>query len=326
MTFGKVMGGGFPAAAFGGRADVMARARAGGPVYQAGTLSGNPVADDRRPGHAAAGHRRGLRPPRTPRRRDQGRGPTALSAPGSPHVVQSAGTMFSVFFTDGRGPRLRRRAAHRLAAYAAFFHAMLDRGCTCRRRRTRRGSSRRPRRPAPCRPCSTRCPSRRARPQPRRRPTPVSSTTRARPRTPCPPAPATARCQPRGRLFGRRDGYHLSALGLRMADRVAAVFDDRDITHVRSSPLERAGERAPMAAAHASNRHRDRVIRATKTSSRGKRVRQRQQRAAEVPPAWRVPLEPLEAVVGGALQGGRVCPVCVPVHTMPASRPPATRR
>ncbi len=44
MTFGKVMGGGFPAAAFGGRADVMSRLAPEGPVYQAGTLSGNPVA------------------------------------------------------------------------------------------------------------------------------------------------------------------------------------------------------------------------------------------------------------------------------------------
>src|SRR6476659_6415844 len=44
FTFGKVMGGGFPAAAFGGRADVMAQLAPDGPVYQAGTLSGNPVA------------------------------------------------------------------------------------------------------------------------------------------------------------------------------------------------------------------------------------------------------------------------------------------
>ena len=42
--FGKVMGGGFPAAAFGGRADVMAQLAPSGPVYQAGTLSGNPIA------------------------------------------------------------------------------------------------------------------------------------------------------------------------------------------------------------------------------------------------------------------------------------------
>ena len=44
MTFGKVMGGGFPAAAFGGRADVMSMLAPEGAVYQAGTLSGNPVA------------------------------------------------------------------------------------------------------------------------------------------------------------------------------------------------------------------------------------------------------------------------------------------
>src|SRR5689334_19514087 len=44
MTFGKVMGGGLPAAAFGGRADVMASLAPAGPVYQAGTLSGNPIA------------------------------------------------------------------------------------------------------------------------------------------------------------------------------------------------------------------------------------------------------------------------------------------
>ena len=43
-TFGKVMGGGLPAAAFGGRADVMDHLAPAGPVYQAGTLSGNPVA------------------------------------------------------------------------------------------------------------------------------------------------------------------------------------------------------------------------------------------------------------------------------------------
>ena len=56
---------------------------------------------------------------------------------------------------------------------------------------------------------------------------------------------------PEGVLYGRRDGYHLSELGLRMADKVAAAMTDRDITHIRSSPLERAQETAaPMAAAH----------------------------------------------------------------------------
>ena len=61
MTFGKVMGGGFPAAAFGGRADVMSRLAPEGPVYQAGTLSGNPIATTAGLDHAAARDRRGLR-------------------------------------------------------------------------------------------------------------------------------------------------------------------------------------------------------------------------------------------------------------------------
>ena len=56
---------------------------------------------------------------------------------------------------------------------------------------------------------------------------------------------------PEGVLYGRRDGYHLSDLGRRMAEKVAAAMSDRDITHVRSSPLERAQETAtPIAEGH----------------------------------------------------------------------------
>ena len=47
---------------------------------------------------------------------------------------------------------------------------------------------------------------------------------------------------PDGVLYGRRDGYHLSDLGKKMANRVAEVVGDRDIVHMRSSPLERAQE------------------------------------------------------------------------------------
>lgn len=55
---------------------------------------------------------------------------------------------------------------------------------------------------------------------------------------------------PEGVLYGRRDGYHLSDLGVRMAERVADVVGDRDVVHVRSSPLERAQETArPLAEA-----------------------------------------------------------------------------
>jgi broad specificity phosphatase PhoE len=56
---------------------------------------------------------------------------------------------------------------------------------------------------------------------------------------------------PEGVLYGRRDGYHLSELGRTMAQRVATSLTDRDITHLRSSPLERAQETAtPTATSH----------------------------------------------------------------------------
>jgi glutamate-1-semialdehyde 2,1-aminomutase len=128
MTFGKVMGGGFPAAAFGGRADVMARLAPLGPFYQAGTLSGNPVAtaaglatlractdDVYARVDKAAGEIGGL-------------ASAALAAEGVAHQLQHAGSMFSVFFSAE--PVTDYAAAQRQEAfrYAAFFHEMLARG------------------------------------------------------------------------------------------------------------------------------------------------------------------------------------------------------
>ncbi len=122
------MGGGFPAAAFGGRADVMSQLAPEGPVYQAGTLSGNPVAttaglatlrlatDDVYDHLTAAGAT------------IQAAATEALTAAGVPHVVQTAGTMFSVFFTGERVRDFDDASTQDLAAYAAFFHAMLDAG------------------------------------------------------------------------------------------------------------------------------------------------------------------------------------------------------
>ena len=129
VTFGKVMGGGFPAAAFGGRADLMARLAPDGPVYQAGTLSGNPVA-------ATAGLTTlQLADDATYARVDYGAAvlsdatSQALSAVGVPHVVQHAGSMFSVFFTDQPSvPNYVAARQQNLDAYAAFFHAMLAGG------------------------------------------------------------------------------------------------------------------------------------------------------------------------------------------------------
>jgi glutamate-1-semialdehyde 2,1-aminomutase len=128
-TFGKVMGGGFPAAAFGGRADLMDHLAPDGPVYQAGTLSGNPVA-------ATAGLTTlRLADDEVYRAVDRaaehliGEVSAALRTVGVPHVVQRAGSMFSVFFTDA--PAVADYATARrqnTQAFAAFFHAMLESG------------------------------------------------------------------------------------------------------------------------------------------------------------------------------------------------------
>jgi glutamate-1-semialdehyde 2,1-aminomutase len=129
MTFGKVMGGGLPAAAFGGRADIMDRLAPAGPVYQAGTLSGNPLA-------TAAG----LATLRacTPEvyARVDGAAATvaklaadALAAAGVPFRLQQAGSLFSVFLgVTGPVRDFAGAKGQSSAAYAAFFHAMLGRG------------------------------------------------------------------------------------------------------------------------------------------------------------------------------------------------------
>src|SRR5580692_5509084 len=129
MTFGKVMGGGLPAAAFGGRAEIMDLLAPLGPVYQAGTLSGNPLA-------TAAGLAT-LRActPDVYARVDEAAAEVAklaaeaLGAAGVPFRLQDAGNLFSVFL-GGTGQVRDFDGARRQssAAYAAFFHAMLAGG------------------------------------------------------------------------------------------------------------------------------------------------------------------------------------------------------
>jgi glutamate-1-semialdehyde 2,1-aminomutase len=128
FTFGKVMGGGFPAAAFGGRADLMALLAPTGPVYQAGTLSGNPIA-------TAAGLATLSRcTPDLYARIDatattiSAAASAALSAEGVPHVVQHAASMFSIFFTAEPVQDYAGAQRQHVAAYTAFFHTMLSRG------------------------------------------------------------------------------------------------------------------------------------------------------------------------------------------------------
>jgi glutamate-1-semialdehyde 2,1-aminomutase len=128
-TFGKVIGGGLPLAAVGGRRDIMEVLAPLGPVYQAGTLSGNPLA-------TAAGLAALERLP-TERfdalARSVGRLASgleeAISAAGLPVLVPVCGTLFGIYFSDE--PVADYDGAKRAAAnglYAPFFHAMLDRG------------------------------------------------------------------------------------------------------------------------------------------------------------------------------------------------------
>ena len=128
FTFGKVMSGGLPAAAFGGRAEVMERLAPLGPVYQAGTLSGNPVA-------MAAGLA-------TLRAADDavyaaldanadrlsallGR---ALTEAGVAHQVQRAGNMLSVFFAEEPVTDFAAARGHRDLALPAVLPRAARRG------------------------------------------------------------------------------------------------------------------------------------------------------------------------------------------------------
>jgi glutamate-1-semialdehyde 2,1-aminomutase len=128
-TFGKVIGGGLPLAAVGGRGDVMEQLAPLGPVYQAGTLSGNPLATaaglavlEHLPAEsfeALAGRVRQLAAGLE----------EAISSAGLPIHVPVCGTLFGIFFDDE--PVSDYDGAKRAAAgelYGPFFHAMLARG------------------------------------------------------------------------------------------------------------------------------------------------------------------------------------------------------
>ncbi len=128
ITFGKVMGGGLPAAAFGGRADVMGHLAPAGPVYQAGTLSGNPLATAAGLATLQACTDEVYAAVDKSAAQVAGLAGEALAAAGVPHRVQSAGNLFSVFFTAGEVRNFAAAQRQDTGAYAAFFHEMLGRG------------------------------------------------------------------------------------------------------------------------------------------------------------------------------------------------------
>jgi len=128
-TLGKVIGGGMPVGAFGGRRDIMQKLAPVGPVYQAGTLSGNPVA-------VTAGLvtlRRVLEPgffarlEKTTTSLIDGLRAAATSA-GVPFSADSAGGMFGAFFRAEAPKSFKEVMESDVQAFTRFFHAMLERG------------------------------------------------------------------------------------------------------------------------------------------------------------------------------------------------------
>ena len=122
-TLGKIIGGGLPLAAYGGRADIMSRIAPVGPIYQAGTLSGNPLAVAA--GLAMVRHLR-----QHPGIYDQLEDRTARLCANPPAgiTVNRVGSMFTFFFTDRPVTDWDTAACSDKAAFGRFFHFMLDRG------------------------------------------------------------------------------------------------------------------------------------------------------------------------------------------------------
>ncbi|MEZ5569752.1 MAG: glutamate-1-semialdehyde 2,1-aminomutase [Halioglobus sp.] len=129
-ALGKVIGGGMPVGAFGGKRDIMQHIAPLGPVYQAGTLSGNPIA-------MAAGlatleviSEPGFYEPVFARTQQLCEGlESAAAAAGVPFTTTHAGTMFGGFFTrDSSVSNYAQVMACDTAAFNRFFHSMLEQG------------------------------------------------------------------------------------------------------------------------------------------------------------------------------------------------------
>jgi len=129
-TLGKIVGGGLPVGAFGGKEEVMNQLSPMGPVYQAGTLSGNPLA-------MAAGIALLSKLQKPDFHQHLSDFTQALceglearaTAAGIPLVTQQAGGMFGIFFTEGQAVTTFSEATQcNLDQFKAFFHAMLDQG------------------------------------------------------------------------------------------------------------------------------------------------------------------------------------------------------
>jgi glutamate-1-semialdehyde 2,1-aminomutase len=122
-TLGKIIGGGVPIGAYGGRADIMSRVAPCGPVYQAGTLSGNPLA-------VAAGLAMLRAIKSHPQLYEQLEERSAALCAAAPDgvTVNRVGSMFTFFFTSGPVKDWESAKQSDTAAFREFFHWMLERG------------------------------------------------------------------------------------------------------------------------------------------------------------------------------------------------------
>lgn len=127
-TFGKVVSGGMPAAAFGGRADIMDMLAPVGPVYQAGTLSGNPVAMASGLASLQLADDAVYETLNANADRLSSLISSALTTEGVVHHMQWAESMLSIRFAEGQGRNFADMQAADTFRYAPFFHALLDAG------------------------------------------------------------------------------------------------------------------------------------------------------------------------------------------------------
>lgn len=122
-TLGKVIGGGLPIGAYGGRADIMSRIAPAGPVYQAGTLSGNPLAVSA--GLAMLRHLKAH--PEIYQRLEQHAARLVADLPAG-LSANRVGSMFTIFFCEGPVKDFDSAKRSGTARFAEYFHFMLDRG------------------------------------------------------------------------------------------------------------------------------------------------------------------------------------------------------
>ena len=130
VTYGKVIGGGLPVGAFGARKEIMSHLAPEGPVYQAGTLSGNPLA-------MSAGFTTLSILNEAPELYDRLRKKTTylknemqplLDAKGIPYQLNQLGSMMSLHFTDTPVTDFESSSKGNNAFFNAYFHGMLKRG------------------------------------------------------------------------------------------------------------------------------------------------------------------------------------------------------